>query len=707
MLLVVELCLCLSKVLTVAHSVREPAASESRDLSRKALQIWECKKDLETWSVKAVASSRVMAGTEPGHHRHGKPQSSILMFANLVWIYYHSARITLCSSELLLDAMSDFCIPYSYAQHSSMAVEKTHVELWDTATNITQRLGQLLKLRLAHCLPSSAVCCTALPLALHLLDARLSATDHYKSQSKRVERQNALKTLISAMREFHPRHEEADWITRAIRYFMECTYFEPAPSFRETNGQGPDTEDVISQNPVHYLKLALTLDLSLSQDQLPVEKDFPAKIQALIIRTGCFMPIVFSVEGEDDDNAAVASPEEPPSELEQSTVLCVSPRGPDLAGWIQNDRDCNGHGHVLLALDVCSAHFPTTCVSTTYLSALCHILSVTKKLIEMAVLPGNGATCTLSIIDTTCSLTVPADTLVEPTIPGHELLNLPTFSFLIAHDTTRKQLLFDLGCRKDFWNLPDPIAKTIDERVPGIRVDNSLVDILQQGDIDLSRIEAAIISHHHYDHIGDPSTFPETMDLIVGPGFCKHFVPGYPKNPNSPVHESAFKNRAVREIEFEGHIMVAGHEARDYFGDGSLFLLNTPGHAIGHLSALLRREEVALPHSAPELVSREDSWYINPPEAHKSVSTLMTLDADDKVLVLIAHDPSILGVLPLFPKANINQWHRAEWKQLLRWRFLDQLPINGQPRPHLVDGTYVDARAIARAKRLVEVPDEL
>lgn len=88
MLLMTELCLCLSNILTVAHSVRSLTVSESNGSSRKTMQIWECKKDLEAWSVKAVASSPALASTQPGRQRNGEPTSSILMFAHLVWIYY-------------------------------------------------------------------------------------------------------------------------------------------------------------------------------------------------------------------------------------------------------------------------------------------------------------------------------------------------------------------------------------------------------------------------------------------------------------------------------------------------------------------------------------------------------------------------------------------------------------------------------------------
>ena len=93
------------------------------------------------------------------------------------------------------------------------------------------------------------------------------------------------------------------------------------------------------------------------------------------------------------------------------------------------------------------------------------------------------------------------------------------------------------------------------------------------------------------DHTGDPSTFPATTDLIVGPGFKEAFVPGYPTVENSPIDEKAYEGRTLREIDFdrEGNgLKIGQYQAVDLYGDGSFYLLNTPGHAIGHMCELAR-----------------------------------------------------------------------------------------------------------------------
>ncbi|RSM04454.1 hypothetical protein CEP52_006858 [Fusarium oligoseptatum] len=362
---------------------------------------------------------------------------------------------------------------------------------------------------------------------------------------------------------------------------------------------------------------------------------------------------------------------------------------------------------------------------------------ISPKTAPSLVLPPGKVICQVSAVDTTANLAVPSDTLVQPPIPGHELMNFPTIAFLITHHSG-DHVMFDLGTRKDFWNLPPPTAAIIDTKIPG--------------GVDLKKLRAAIISHWHFDHVGDPSTFPETMEFIVGPGFSRDFLPGYPTVEGSPFFEGNFKDRKINELSFSD-LVVAGYRAVDYFGDGSLYILDTPGHAVGHISALVRTTvdtfaflggdichfggsfrptqytpmpaELSpadiIPHyrqAAPfacslftachpdqsnarrspyyQPRSGEGSWYIDPPTAAKSIEGLTVVDADEKVLVLIAHDPGLLYTLPFFPHGEINDWYNAGWKKGLRWAFLDELPVPGKTRKFLVDGTYKDGVCVKK-----------
>jgi hypothetical protein len=87
-----------------------------------------------------------------------------------------------------------------------------------------------------------------------------------------------------------------------------------------------------------------------------------------------------------------------------------------------------------------------------------------------------------------------------------------------------------------------------------------------------------MISHSHFDHTGDPSTFPASTKLVVGPGTQAHCRPGYPLNLDALVLEKAFLGREVMEIEYpEDGLSINGMKAFDYFGDGSFYLLDAPG----------------------------------------------------------------------------------------------------------------------------------
>ncbi|TVY26853.1 Cytochrome P450 monooxygenase [Lachnellula hyalina] len=281
-------------------------------------------------------------------------------------------------------------------------------------------------------------------------------------------------------------------------------------------------------------------------------------------------------------------------------------------------------------------------------------------------IPSSTTTVNIRIIDTTSRISgIPLEGFVSPAIKGHTLLTAaPAFSFLIEHPSNRK-LLFDLG---------------------------------------------------------DPSTFDSHTALIVGPGFKDAFTPGYPANEESPIRESDYKNRELREISFDQGLKIGRFNAFDYFGDGSFYLLDSPGHAIGHVCGLARvtantfifmggdachhagefrpSQYLPLPSSiSPNPLSLGSStpcpgslfedlyrdgdgtkpFYTiakgggaiahDADEAERTIGKVMEADARDEVLVVMAHDDTLLDVVDFFPK-YANDFKEKGWVEKGRWLFL-------------------------------------
>ncbi|KAJ4159848.1 uncharacterized protein LMH87_007787 [Akanthomyces muscarius] len=205
------------------------------------------------------------------------------------------------------------------------------------------------------------------------------------------------------------------------------------------------------------------------------------------------------------------------------------------------------------------------------------------------ILPASDNIVLVRAIDTESKLVCNADAFVQPTITGHEKLNFTTMCFLIEHEAESggtEYILFDCGLRKDFWNTTPDIQRKIGSFVPGMDVRRGVDEILVDQGFDLSDLKAMVWSHWHWDHIGDGSKYPSSTDIVVGPGFTENFVPGWPEDPNGRVPSSSLKGHRIHEPDFP--LEVGGFPAHDYFGDGSFYLLDVPGHAVGHISALAR-----------------------------------------------------------------------------------------------------------------------
>jgi hypothetical protein len=56
-------------------------------------------------------------------------------------------------------------------------------------------------------------------------------------------------------------------------------------------------------------------------------------------------------------------------------------------------------------------------------------------------------------------------------------------------------------------------------------------------------------------------------------------------------------------------------------------------------------------------------------ETQKTLEKMTEFDADENVLVVIAHDRTLLDVLEFYP-ANANSWKEKGWREAGMWRFL-------------------------------------
>ena len=182
----------------------------------------------------------------------------------------------------------------------------------------------------------------------------------------------------------------------------------------------------------------------------------------------------------------------------------------------------------------------------------------------------------------------------------------------------------------------------------------------------------------------------------------------------------------MNEISFEGSnvIQIGKFRAVDFFGDGSFYLLDTPGHAVGHLGGLARTtddtfmffggdlchhggeirpsEHLPIPekvhHKAFSQLSGgfcpgaeleaiqkgrsrainepffDPAMGLNIPQAIETIKKTQEADADSNVLFIYAHDGAVRGNVDLFPR-KANDWKQKGWREKLLWNFLADFEI--------------------------------
>ncbi|KAK1464720.1 metallo-beta-lactamase superfamily protein [Colletotrichum melonis] len=346
----------------------------------------------------------------------------------------------------------------------------------------------------------------------------------------------------------------------------------------------------------------------------------------------------------------------------------------------------------------------------------------------VVTLPGGRETVVVKMINPVNFGPAILKRFMAPDVPDLETFKTsPSLCFLLEHPSGRK-LVWDLGIKKDYNNYAPSITSYLPTTNYDIQVKKNVAEILEESGVATEDVEAVIWSHWHWDHIGDPSTFPKTTDLIVGPGFKAAMLPGAPANPESPILEKDYVGRNLREISFEEGpqtIRIGRFPAFDYFGDGSFYLLDSPGHAVGHLCGLARttqrpdtfillggdvchyagifrpskhlpvpasisphpcrpHEDTALcPGSAWDELQQsrgrastdtlfDATFGLDLPMVGRTVGCLQELDCDENIFVIIAHDSTVRDGVPHFP-SDLNDWKSNGWGEKVKWSFFRDL----------------------------------
>lgn len=184
------------------------------------------------------------------------------------------------------------------------------------------------------------------------------------------------------------------------------------------------------------------------------------------------------------------------------------------------------------------------------------------------------------------------------------------------------------------------------------------------------------------------------------------------------------RDRELVEIRFDegpNRLSIGNFPAVDYFGDGSLYLLDSPGHAIGHLCALARTTtspdtfilmggdachypgqfrpskysgipdsiephpftasfSIPCPGDMFEALQKsrgrgKDQAFYDQAIAEdlniaaQTICKVQEADAEQNVWVVIAHDQAVQRTVELFP-AKANDWKEKGWDKMTRWAFL-------------------------------------
>jgi glyoxylase-like metal-dependent hydrolase (beta-lactamase superfamily II) len=174
----------------------------------------------------------------------------------------------------------------------------------------------------------------------------------------------------------------------------------------------------------------------------------------------------------------------------------------------------------------------------------------------------------------------------------------------------------------------------------------SIVELLPQLGVTPAQVKYVGLSHSHGDHIGQASTFPQAT-LLVGKSDWDVLADAKVTPNQAPIAPWLTGGSKVEPLTAD----------KDVFGDGTVMILNMPGHTPGHRSLLVRLKGMGNVLLTGDLAHFHENYDSNgvPTFNTDRAATLASLDRfkqiakNLKATVVIQHDQRDIAKLPLFP----------------------------------------------------------
>jgi glyoxylase-like metal-dependent hydrolase (beta-lactamase superfamily II) len=218
--------------------------------------------------------------------------------------------------------------------------------------------------------------------------------------------------------------------------------------------------------------------------------------------------------------------------------------------------------------------------------------------------------------------------------------DLAASCYLIRHGDT--WMLWDTGLPKALLNHAMDPKQGLDATLTV-----TLVDQLAKLDLKPDQISIVAISHDHFDHVGQAADFPGAK-LLIGKADIDDM-----RGPNTDL------GKPLAHWLNDGGTLEPVVGDKDVFGDGSVVMLDLPGHTPGHHGLLVKLAHKGYVLLSGDVAHFAENYETNGVPSYNSnrADTLASLDRFKKLAanlhatVIIQHEPADITKLPAFPKA--------------------------------------------------------